>query len=294
MGTSTTPTFGDIKDIVREHLGRTTFPTNMLDKALDQGRRIVEQQGNWYWMREETYFDVVANQPIYPIVTLDNPSQQDMQPVRKNIFPPSVAQSASGTTTSTTKYPTPTLVQPVSIPGFKDVRGAAVKKPTDSDWNFVEVGGIAKEEADNHWSINDPGMPELLLFDNFDMLVYPPFPDQIYTIHLFYYRWTANPTSNLSSDELCSRFPEALEYAALAWAYDLELKDQQGAGYWRTLLSGKPNEIGNGGEIAKIRRHNMQRMRQDNMNMTPLTGQYQRQRRLRITQNIWLGSQGWR
>jgi hypothetical protein len=255
----------------------------MLDRALEQGRRIVEQAGNWWWMKGEVTFDLVANQPVYPI----NTSSQPVQPVERVVFTP-------GSITSTAKYPTTIKVQPVDVVDFKDVRAALVKKPSDINWNFMEVGGITKEEADNHWSINDSGMPELLLVENFDLFVYPPFPDSTYTLKLYYWRWTSNPKSNLETDELINRFPEALEYAALAWAYDLELKDPQGAGYWRTLLGGKPNEIGIGGEIAKIRRHNLQRQRSDNLNLTPMTGPFQRSRRLRITQNIWLGSQGWR
>lgn len=287
------PTFGYVKDIVREHLARTTFPTDSLNKSLDQGRRIIEQAGNWYWMRAEAFFDTIANQHVYPIV-VDSTVKGSMNPVTRTFFAPTLAASNSGVTSTSNKYPTAQTVQPISIPGYKDFRGALTKRPNDSDWNYVEVGGITKEEADNHWSINDPGMPEVILIENFDLLTYPPFPDQTYTVYLFYYQWTSNPASNLATDELISRFPDALIFSSLAWAYDLELKDPQGAGYWRTLLAGKPGEIGIGGEIAKIRRHNMQRMRQDNISMTPMTGPFQRQRRLRITQNIWLGSQGWR
>ena len=285
-----TPTLGYVKDIVREHLARTTFPTNMLDKSLDQGRRIIEQAGNWYWMRLETFFQLVVNQSIYPM----NVTGEASGPVEVTVFPSNLATSNATVTTATDKFPVTFTVDPISVPGFKDVRAANVKKRTDSEWSFCEVGGITKEEADLHFSINDSGQTELILIDNFNLMVYPPFPDSDYVVNLYYWGWTNNPTSNLQTDELIMRFPDALIYSSLAWAYDMELKDQQGAGYWRTLLGGKPNEIGIGGEIAKIRRHNFQRMRQDNISLTPMTGPNQRSRRLRITQNIWLGSQGWR
>lgn len=284
------PTFGDVKDIVREHLSRTTFPTNMLDKALDQGRRIIEQAGNWYWMRAETFFLLTVNQPVYPI----NSTGAAMAPQEVIIFPSTLASTNASITTTTDKLPQKILVEPVAIPGFKDVRAANVKKRTDSEWSFCQIGGVTKEEADLHFSLNDPGQTELIVVDNMSLFVYPPFPDQDYVVYLYYWAWTSNPKGNLETDELISRFPDALIFSALAWAYDLELKDQQGAGYWRTLLGGKPGEIGIGGEVAKIRRHNFQRMQQDNLSLTPMTGPNQRSRRLRITQNIWLGSQGWR
>lgn len=283
--------FGTVKDIVREHLSRTTFPTNMLDKALDQGRRIVEQAGNWWWMRAETSFVTVINQHIYPMVTEVGAS---LDPVIVTGFSPSLAAANASVNTATDKLPTSFLVQPISVPGFKDTRAALSKKRTDSEWSITDVGGVAKEEADLHFAINETGQPQLLLVDNFNLLTYPPFPDKDYLVYLYYWRWTSNPTSNLGSDDLVSRFPDSLIYASLAWAYELELKDMQGAGYWRTLLGGKANEVGMGGEIAKIRRHDFQRQRQENVSMTPMTGPNQRSRRLRITQNIWLGSQGWR
>jgi hypothetical protein len=280
----------EVKDVVREHLARTTFPTDILDKALANGRRIVEQAGNWYWMRQDAYFTLVVDQSIYPINTSGQPSD----PVEVLGFSPDLAASNPTVTSDTLKLPTKLLVQPISVPNFKDVRSALVKKQTDTNWNPVETGGITKEEADLHFAINDSGTTELILIDNFNLLVYPPFPDSDYIVHLYYFGWTDNPKSNLQTDELVSHFPEALIFSSLVWAYEIELKDMQGASYWRTLLGGKPNEIGYGGEIAKIRRHNLKRMRQDNMSLVPMNGPNERSRRLRLTQNIWLGSYGWR
>jgi hypothetical protein len=277
----------EVKDIVREHLARTTFPTSMLDAALQNGRQIVETAGNWWWMRAEADWRLVYRQQPYPI----NTTGQAVGPVTVRAFPPDTP-NISGGVIGTIVVPSNFQVQPIDVPGFKDVRMMIIKLPSDLEWSPLDTGGVTKEEADLHYALNETGMPELALIDNYTIFMYPPFPDQDYCVRIYYYKWTENPLSNLATDDLIGHFPYALIYAALTWAYELELKDMEGAGYWRTLLGGKPGEIGYGGELAKISRHNLKRMRQDKMSITPMYGPYSRVRRLRLTQNIWLGSGG--
>lgn len=280
----------EVKDTVREHLARTTFPTDMLDKSLANGRRIVEQAGNWYWMRLETFFTTQINQPVYPIYSQIETPSGGIPPQEVLIFNPNLASTNAAVDTATIKIPEKIKVQPVWIPGYKDSRAALVKEKTDNSWSPCGIGQITKSEMDQHYAINDNGITQCILVENFNLYVYPPFPDKEYLIYLYYFGWTANPKSNLATDELVERFPDALIYASLCWAYELELKDMEGAAYWRKLLGGQPDQVGIGGEIAKIRRHNFQRMRQDNMSLTPLTGPMQRVNRLNMQQPIWLGS----
>lgn len=281
----------EAKDIVREHLARTTFPTVLLDEALTNGRRIVEQTGNFYWMRAETFWQTEVNRQHYPIYSVND---NEAPLVEVTGFPPTTSTLVVGI------QPTPVIpstfkVQSIKVPNFKDIRFCFVKPANDVEWSPCDTGGVSKEEAELHYAINENGMPELIILDNSTLLTFPPFPDQNYVIKMLYFKWTDNPTSNRATDEILSRFPYALIYAALSWAYEMQLKDQQGAMYWKSLLGGPPQqngEIGNGGEIAKIRRHNFKREQQDKVSLIPMTGPYQRVRRLRITQNIWLGSGG--
>ena len=266
----------EVKDIVREHLGRTAFPSFLLDKALEQGRMIVEQQGNFYWMRAEAFWRTVINQQHYPIFSGDGPAPQ----VKITAF------SAGNSSTPSTFN-----VQSVPIPRFKDVRFIFVKAESDTSWSSVQTGEITKEEIELNFSITETGMPAVIILDNFNLVVFPPMPDKEYVVKMFYYQWTENPKSNLFTDELLTRFPYAVIYGALAWAFEMELKDLQGAQYWRVLLGGQPGEngeLGRGGEIARIRNHNFKRESQDKLSLTPLTGPYQRVRGLRTSQNIWL------
>ena len=57
----TSGTIGEVKDIVREHFGRTQFPTGQLDQALAEGRRIIENFSNFWWMRGRKDFSLTVN-----------------------------------------------------------------------------------------------------------------------------------------------------------------------------------------------------------------------------------------
>ena len=89
-------------------------------------------------------------------------------------------------------------------------------------------------------------------------------------MRLYIYQWTANPTTDLATDDLLRFFPNALIYAALANAYEITVKDLAGATYWRALLGGTP--FGRGGELAKMKRENFKREIQDKLDFTPRLG----------------------
>jgi hypothetical protein len=100
--------------------------------------------------------------------------------------------------------------------------------------------------------------------------VYPPDPDDTYDMRLYYYQWTSNPAANTSTDDLLKNFGSAVVYGALIWAFEIELKDIQGAAYWRNLLGGTP--FGHGGEIARLKRENFKRDWKDRTMLVPFKG----------------------
>ena len=244
MSTGQAPVLADVKDFVREHLARTTFPTEFLDRAIDGGRRYVEKEGNWWWMRATATPVAVVNQQAY---TLD-----DAAPTGWN------------------------------IPNFKDGKAIITKRSADTEWSPMEFGGMTIEEATLHWATDETGISEVAILDNRAIKVFPPKPDVAYQFTFFYWQWTANPIlSSTGSDDLIKRVTEALQYGTEDVASEMKLKDIQAAGYWKAKLKE---------EVIKIRRHNFFREQQDKISIAPLTGPYQRVRRLRLTQNIWLGS----
>ena len=243
MSTGQLPVLADVKDFVREHLARTTFPTEFLDRAIDGGRRYVEKEGNWWWMRAPATPVAVVNQQNY---TLDDSAPTGW-----------------------------------AISSFKDAKALMTKKSADTEWSPMEFGTMSLDEATLHWATDDDGIPELAILDNRTIKLFPPKPDVAYQFTLFYWQWTLNPALNTGSDDLIKRFPEALKYASMEYACEMELKDYQAASYWKAKLRE---------EVIKIRRHNFLREQQDKITIVPMTGPNQRVRRLRLTSNIWIGS----
>ena len=94
-----------------------------------------------------------------------------------------------------------------------------------------------------------------------------PIPDSTatYNTKLFYYNWTDNPTGNTGSDEVTNRWTEALIAGAMIWANEMELKDIQGAAYWRQMLDT---------EIVKLRRYSLEREWLDEIMITVSGGPY--------------------
>ena len=221
----------DVKDVVREHFGRVGLPTSLLTFALAEGRKTIEREGNFWWMRASKDFSLVVNQQDYVI-------------------------AASG--------------GDITIPNFKDARALHQKVSTETSWCPVELGTVEQDQLNLMYDTDAQGEPEFAVIDNMTLKVYPPKPQLTYDMRLYYYGFTDNPTSNTSDDQLLKNYGMALVYSAVAWGFEIELKDIQGAAYWRALLGGTP--FGHGGEIARLKRENFKRDWKDQLIMVPHKG----------------------
>jgi hypothetical protein len=220
----------EAKDVVREHFGRLGLPTSILSVALTEGRKVVEKEGNFWWMRTTADFSAVVDSNEYSI------------------------QSGGD----------------IDISNFKDGRALQQKLPTETRWGPVELGVLDEETLNLMYDDDDEGEPEQAIIDNTTLKIYPPSPQYAYDMRLYAYQWTDNPTANTSTDDLLKNFGMAVVYGALIWGFEIELKDLQGAAYWRNLLGGSP--FGHGGEIARIKRENLKRDWKDNIVMVPHKG----------------------
>ena len=175
----------EVKDMVREHFGRLGLPTSILDIALAESRKMIEREGNFWWMRGIANFNLVASTTTYAI--------------------------GSGLA--------------IDIAKFKDARALQQKTSTATRWEPVELGVIDQEDLNLMYDNDDTGEPEYAIIDNTTLYVYPPLPDAAYNMRLYYYKWTDNPGANTSTtDELCLYYGSALVYGALIWGFEIELK----------------------------------------------------------------------
>ena len=229
-----------IKDYIREHFGRVGIPTTFLDLYLEAGRLLIEQQGNFWWMTSTTpaLFDTTIDDGDYVI-------------------------AASG--------------GDITIPKFKDLRALHYKVSTAVSWIKISVGPDTKDELDLMYDDGSNGAPERATLENMTLYIYPQDPQLAYNMRVYYYGYTDMP-ANTAEDTLTREFPMALIYAALQQGYEMELKDMQGAAYWKALLGGNP--FGSAGEIARIKRENFKRAWHDQIDLVPKVGPGSQHRRL--------------
>ena len=221
---------GKAKDVFREHFGRVGLNTAILSLGLTEGRKLIEKEGNFWWMRGTQDIVAAIGQQEY---TIEDGGDFD-------------------------------------IANFKDARFLMQKESQESNWSPIDLGVTDQEELDMVYDDDDEGEPERAVIENATVRLYPPLPDKAYDLRLYYYEWTDNPTDNTDTDDLLKNWGMAVCYGAIIWGFEMQLKDHQGAQYWRTLLGGQP--FGRGGEIAKLKRENFKRDWKDRIMLTPYTG----------------------
>lgn len=232
---------GEAKDVVREHFGRLGLNTTMLTLGLTEGRRMIEREANFWWMRGTYDASAVINQQDYSI------------------------QSGGD----------------FDIANFKDARYLLVKKASDVNWLPVDLGVVDHEELDQMYDEDDFGVPDFALIDNTTLKLYPPLPDFAYDLRLYFYQWTDNPTLNTDTDDLLKNYGMAVCCGAIIWGFEMQLKDLQGAMYWRGQLYGK------NGYIYNLKRENLKRDWKDRIMLTPHDGAGRLNRRSLTNLNIY-------
>jgi len=254
----------EIRDIVRENVGRDKASLHLLDWGVEKGLREIEKTGNYYWMRAVKTWSAVVDQQAYSLTT--------------------TGTSSSG----------------LNIPNYKDTRILLVSDQTLSNPDWDEVFGPTDMEdiglsfADTStgmpiaWGLDESTTTTTLEDPNVsatspNILLYPPKPDKTYSLRLHYYQWTSLPTDVTSNNhEVLIRWPEALIYLATEAILNSITKDPQFAVVWRLKFS-DPKE----GELKRIQRYNRDRQMDSRIEFQPRRGGLS-QRRSRRGREIWI------
>ena len=257
-----------VRDIVRENIGRDKASEHLLSWALDMGLREIEKSGNFYWMRGVKTFSCVVDQQAYSVTT----------------------SSSNG----------------LNIPNFKSARILLTSDQTLSNPDWDEVfGPIDMEEVGLQFADTDEGQPVAWALDEStstttlvdpataatapNILLYPPNPDLTYSMRLHYYQWTSLPTGTTSSaHEVLVRWPEALIYLATEQALISITKDPQYATVWHQKFS-NPGNPKDPGELEKMLRYNRVRIQDSRIEFRPFRGGLMHRRmRWRRNREIWI------
>lgn len=129
------------------------------------------------------------------------------------------------------------IVTDLGITDFKDLRLTMNKELSQNVYEEVPTD-LDFEQTELLYATDDTGLPEVAVLDDDDMVFYP-IPDAADDMRIFYWAYTANPTSNVSSaaDPLIDRFPDALVYAADMYGAREVLRDFAKAQAWEEQLA---------------------------------------------------------
>lgn len=185
---------GDIKEVILRTLGKRDLEPVLLEYILESGRRAIEKENNWYYMKKTLSFTLTIDQQEYSV--------------------------ASG--------------GDVNEANFKQSRMLMQRDPSETRFYEVVAGDRSQLDLEystgDSWApeafVIDENNGTTKLF------LYPPKPDKAYVMRWLVYTWTSNPSSDTGTDELVSRWPELLTYSSLAQGFRIVTKDEQLAGVW--------------------------------------------------------------
>lgn len=237
-----------IRDIVREQVGGAdALSDGAITWCMEKALREIEKMGNWYWMEATKSWTTVINQQTYSIYT----------------------STSSG----------------LNIPNFKATRMLWAQDSTDSQPVWEEVFGPKQiEEVKGSFNTTDTGFPLVYSVaegnNDATLTLWPPKPDDTYSMFMAYYQWTSLPTdptidltAGSAGHEVLKRWPEALIYLATGEGTILRTKDLQAGQFWLNRFR-DPNNPNADCEYNKILRYHTSRSNASRTEIYPMTGGY--------------------
>jgi len=244
----------EVKDVVRDQVGRDKLSETMFDWCLQRGLREIEKRGNFYWMEASKLFE------------LDNDRETQIYSIGDDL----------------------------NISDYKDAQEPGIlvsdRTATAPEWNEV-VGPEQEVQVKGNFTETDSGQPAFwsLREENDDpsIVLWPPALDRDYRAQLFYYKWTTLPTDvNSTAHEVLRRWPEALIYMATEQGVLLTTKDAEQSQFWQLqfINPANPSMVT---EYQKIKLYQEQRKQRKGTSTSPTSGASTLDNKLAIHQQRW-------
>ena len=189
-------TVSEFQDLLRRKLGIPDLDPFELKYIVAAGRRELETRGNYYYMAASAPKD-------HTLV---------------------VSQQSYNITVSTSNG--------LGLTNYKDKRALFIQEVAGTQWIPVPIGNLQSSIEEK---ITTAAKPQSAVVDG-DLLYFFPTPDAAYPIKLTYFDWTATPTDVTDTDELLTRWPDAVLYASVMFGkrYLTQGKDQ--ATEWEAMM----------------------------------------------------------
>jgi len=189
----------DIKDVVRQTLGKRDLEPAILNYIIESGRRMVEKENNWYWMRKLITHTLTIDDGEYTV-------------------------AAAGD---------------IAEANFKQSRIMLAKDPNLTHWSEVFAGDQNQIDliyATDSTGFPERYVLDDASDGTLTLRFFPVDPDKAYNIRWYVYVWTSNPASDTDTDELITRWPEVLVNASIAQGYRIINKSEELAQPWQIMM----------------------------------------------------------
>ena len=186
---------GDIKEIVRTTIGKRDIEPVLLSYIVESGRRDIEKENNWYYMRKTAALTLTIATQAYTIASGGAINEANFKSARQFMYRLSTGNM------------------------FTEIISGD-RNQLDLEYTTDGTGAPERYTIDDEAGVTS-------------LLVYPVAPAIAYVTRLLYYAWTVNPTSDATgTDELIARWPELLIYSSIAQGYRIVTKEEELAAPW--------------------------------------------------------------
>jgi hypothetical protein len=122
----------------------------------------------------------------------------------------------------------------MGITNYKEHRALFIRDVSGATWLPVPIGSW--DMALPEYSHTVTGKPEVAVVEN-ETIYFFPTPSAAYPVRLLHFTWTTNPADVTTTDELLTRWSQALFYAAMMVGKNYLTQNPQAGAVWEDMLA---------------------------------------------------------
>jgi hypothetical protein len=119
------------------------------------------------------------------------------------------------------------------LTNYKEHRSLFIREVSGANWLPLPIGGWDSALPDHSHTVSNK--PQAAVIEN-DTIYFLPTPDAAYPIRLYHFNWTTNPESLSGTDELFTRWSQAIYYACMFTGKNFTNNSQNAGAQYEELM----------------------------------------------------------
>ena len=128
----------------------------------------------------------------------------------------------------------------LGITAYKEHRELFIRDASGQIWLPVPIGSWDTTLPDHAHSTT--GKPQAATIENETLYLFPS-PDAAYNIRLVHFNWTTNPADITSTDELFTRWSQAIFYSTMMVAKRFQTQNPQAGKEWEDMMTAQIKQL---------------------------------------------------